>query len=335
MEEDAGKSIHDRYAGVTAIDLNRCGVPLIEIVSEPDLRSPAEAGALPARAQADARVPRASATRTWRKGACASTPTSARAGTARPALGTKTEIKNMNSFSGVERALEAEFARQCELLDRGEPVVQQTMLWDGARGEVRPARGKEGSHDYRYFPEPDLPPLRRSPERIDQERRATSRASRRAPRALRTCSMRCRCRTSTCSPRTAASPTTSRPSVAPAAMPRRPRNWVMGEVLAWLNDTGTGFATFSVARAGPRGRCSTWCATGTLSHSAARADLREHGSRRRDAGRHRGARGPRASGRRRDPRRAGWMRSSSRMPAEAASVRRRREEAPRRAGRGW
>src|SRR5690606_3650955 len=75
-------------------------------------------------------------------------------------LGTKTEVKNMNSFSGVERALEAEFARQCAMLEHGGKVRQQTMLWDGARGEVRPARSKEESHDYRYFPEPDLPPLR-------------------------------------------------------------------------------------------------------------------------------------------------------------------------------
>jgi len=100
MEEDAGKSIHDRYPGVTAIDLNRSGVPLIEIVSEPDIRS-----------------------------------------------------------SAVERALESEFARQCALIDSGGRVEQQTLLWDGAREEVRPSRSKEGSHDYRYFPEPDLRPL--------------------------------------------------------------------------------------------------------------------------------------------------------------------------------
>ncbi len=83
-------------------------------------------------------------------------------------LGTKTEVKNMNSISGVERALESEFARQCALLARGEAVHQQTMLWDGARGEVRPARSKEGSHDYRYFPEPDLPPLILAPAYIEE-----------------------------------------------------------------------------------------------------------------------------------------------------------------------
>jgi aspartyl-tRNA(Asn)/glutamyl-tRNA(Gln) amidotransferase subunit B len=74
-------------------------------------------------------------------------------------LGTRTEIKNLNTFSGVERSIEVEFARQCAVIDSGGEILQQTMLWDGARGQIRPARSKEGSHDYRYFPEPDLPPL--------------------------------------------------------------------------------------------------------------------------------------------------------------------------------
>ncbi len=158
MEEDAGKSIHDRYTGATAIDLNRAGVPLIEIVSEPDMRSAQEArrylqtlkqvleyvdvsdvdmekGSLRVDANVSAR----------RRG--------------ETKLGTKTEVKNMNTFSGVEKALEAEFERQVAVLESGGRVRQQTMLWDGAKGEVRPARSKEESHDYRYFPEPDLPPL--------------------------------------------------------------------------------------------------------------------------------------------------------------------------------
>lgn len=169
MEEDAGKSIHDRYAGASAIDLNRSGVPLIEIVSEPDMRSSGEAkaylqtlkqlleyvdvsdvsmeeGSLRVDANVSAR----------RKG--------------EKKLGTKTEVKNMNSFSGVERALDAEFARQCTVLDAGGRVEQQTMLWDGVAGEVRPARSKEASHDYRYFPEPDLPPLVLDASWIERER---------------------------------------------------------------------------------------------------------------------------------------------------------------------
>ncbi len=169
MEEDAGKSIHDRYPGATAIDLNRSGVPLIEIVSEPDMRSAEEAGAyIKALKQlleyidvSDVNMEEGS----LRVDANVS---------ARPRgetkLGTKTEVKNMNSISGVQQALEVEFARQVALLSRGEPVEQQTMLWDAARGEVRPARSKEMSHDYRYFPEPDLPPLVLDPDWIERVR---------------------------------------------------------------------------------------------------------------------------------------------------------------------
>ena len=163
MEEDAGKSLHDRYPGATAIDLNRAGVPLIEIVSEPDIRSSKEAGAylrtlrqiLQYLGVSDVSMEEGS----LRVDANVS---------ARPAgqkeLGTKTEMKNMNSFSGVERALEYEFGRQCAVLDRGEKVSQQTLLWDAAKSEARVSRTKEGSHDYRYFPEPDLLPLILHPE---------------------------------------------------------------------------------------------------------------------------------------------------------------------------
>src|SRR5256885_14863663 len=87
-------------------------------------------------------------------------------------LGTKTEVKNMNSFSGVVRALEVEFARQCGVLEAGGRIEQQTMLWDANTDEVRPARSKEGSHDYRYFPDPDLPPLIIPVDRVDGVKRA-------------------------------------------------------------------------------------------------------------------------------------------------------------------
>ncbi len=158
MEEDAGKSIHDRYENATAVDLNRSGVPLVEIVSEPDMRSAEEAGAY---------------LRTLKQillyldvSDCNMEEGSLRVDanvSARPfgqtTLGTKCEVKNMNSFSGVERALASEFRRQCGVLSAGGTVQQQTLLWDGAKAETRPARSKEGSSDYRYFPEPDLPPL--------------------------------------------------------------------------------------------------------------------------------------------------------------------------------
>ena len=169
MEEDAGKSIHDRYPGATAIDLNRAGVPLIEIVSEPDMRSSAEAVAYLAALRQILEYIDVSDVNMEEGSLRVDANVSARPRGA-TTLGTKTEVKNMNSFSGVQRALDAEFQRQCVLLDRGERVEQQTMLWDGARDEVRPARSKEASHDYRYFPEPDLPPLVLERRWIDEVR---------------------------------------------------------------------------------------------------------------------------------------------------------------------
>ncbi len=171
LEEDAGKSIHDRFPGATAVDLNRAGVPLIEIVSEPDLRTAEDAHAyltvlkqiLEYAAVSDVSMERGS----LRVDANIST---RRRGDTH--LGTKTEIKNLNSFSGVVRALESEFARQCAVLDGGGHVEQQTMIWDAAVEQIRAARSKEGSHDYRYFPDPDLPPLVIPTERIDEIRRA-------------------------------------------------------------------------------------------------------------------------------------------------------------------
>jgi aspartyl-tRNA(Asn)/glutamyl-tRNA(Gln) amidotransferase subunit B len=158
MEEDAGKSVHDRFPGATAIDLNRAGVPLVEIVSEPDMRSAAEAGAYLRTLKQILEYADVSDVSMEEGSLRVDANVSARPHGA-TMLGTKTEVKNMNSFSAVERALQAEFERHCAMLDRGETILQQTMLWDATKGEVRPARSKEESHDYRYFPEPDLPPL--------------------------------------------------------------------------------------------------------------------------------------------------------------------------------
>jgi aspartyl-tRNA(Asn)/glutamyl-tRNA(Gln) amidotransferase subunit B len=169
MEEDAGKSVHDRYSGATAIDLNRSGVPLIEIVSEPDMRSSREAGAY-LRALKQVIEYTAVSDANMEEGSLRVDANVSARLRGETKLGTKTEVKNLNSFSGVERALEVEFARQAEVLASGGVVTQQTMLWDANRGEVRPARSKEGSHDYRYFPEPDLPPLQLARAWIDQAR---------------------------------------------------------------------------------------------------------------------------------------------------------------------
>ena len=158
MEEDAGKSLHDRVPGATAVDLNRAGTPLIEIVTEPDVVSPSHARAFLTRLKQTLEYLEVSD--------CDMEKGSLRVDanvSVRPAgstvLGVKTELKNMNSFSQVERALQFEIRRQTELVAANQPVTHETLLWDAARGEARPMRSKEESHDYRYFPDPDLPPL--------------------------------------------------------------------------------------------------------------------------------------------------------------------------------
>jgi len=170
IEEDAGKSVHDRYSGASAIDLNRAGVPLIEIVTEPDIRTAAAAGAYLRSLKQLLEFLEVSDVSMEEGSLRVDANISARLVGA-TALGTKTEVKNMNSFSAVERALEAEFGRQVAVLEAGQRVVQQTMLWDADAGSVRPARSKEESHDYRYFPDPDLPPLVIELSRIEQARR--------------------------------------------------------------------------------------------------------------------------------------------------------------------
>jgi aspartyl-tRNA(Asn)/glutamyl-tRNA(Gln) amidotransferase subunit B len=170
MEEDAGKSIHDRYPGASAIDLNRAGVPLIEIVSEPDIRTSAGAGAYLRTLKQILQYLDVSDV-SMEEGSLRVDANISVRPHGQSKLGTKTEVKNMNSFSAVEKALEAEFVRQTTLIDAGGRVEQQTLLWDGVRETVRPSRTKEGSHDYRYFPEPDLRPLMLDVKWIDHLRK--------------------------------------------------------------------------------------------------------------------------------------------------------------------
>jgi aspartyl-tRNA(Asn)/glutamyl-tRNA(Gln) amidotransferase subunit B len=157
LEEDAGKSIHDRIPGHTAIDLNRAGTPLAEIVSGPDLQSPAEARAYLVTLR-QLLVYAGVSECSMEKG---SLRVDANLSIRRPGapLGTKTEVKNMNSFANVERALESERRRQLALLEAGRQVTQVTLTFNAGTGAVKPLRSKEDSHDYRYFPDPDLPPL--------------------------------------------------------------------------------------------------------------------------------------------------------------------------------
>ncbi len=171
VEEDAGKLLHDRFPGKTAVDLNRAGVPLAEIVSEPDIRSPAEARAYLTTLK-QLLVYAGASECSMEKG---SLRVDANISVRRPGdrrLGTKCEVKNLNSFANVERALAVERERQVGLLESGGRVSQMTLLFNAGTGQVKPLRSKEESHDYRYFPDPDLPPLVLAPAWVEQQRGA-------------------------------------------------------------------------------------------------------------------------------------------------------------------
>ncbi len=157
LEQDAGKSIHDRDPKATHVDLNRSGIALMEIVSEPDIRSPEEAGAYLRKMRSILRYI-GSCDGNMEQGSmrCDVNVSMRRPG---EALGTRTETKNLNSIRFVMRAVEYEARRQIEVLEDGGEVVQETRLFDPDRGETRPMRSKEEAHDYRYFPDPDLLPL--------------------------------------------------------------------------------------------------------------------------------------------------------------------------------
>jgi aspartyl-tRNA(Asn)/glutamyl-tRNA(Gln) amidotransferase subunit B len=267
MEEDAGKSLHDRFQGGTAIDLNRAGVPLIEIVSEPDLRSSAEAGAyLRALKQILEYIDVSDVSMEEGSLRVDANVSARRRG--ETTLGQKTEVKNMNSFSGVERALEVEFARQCALLARGDVVEQQTMLWDAGTGQVRPARSKEASHDYRYFPEPDLPPLVLQKSWIDEARRNLPELpSARRERFSKDYGLKAYdLDVLTLSPGVATyfDSVASHHGDAKAAA-----NWVMGEVLAALKTSGKSIAHFAV-RPADLAKLLDMVRDGLLSHTAAK-----------------------------------------------------------------
>jgi aspartyl-tRNA(Asn)/glutamyl-tRNA(Gln) amidotransferase subunit B len=158
LEEDAGKSLHDRFARATAVDLNRAGVPLVEIVTGPDFRSPQEARAYLLTLKQVLEYIGVSDCDLEKGSLRVDANVSVRR-TGETALGTKTEVKNINSFAYVEKALGLERDRQIAVREAGRNVEHQTMLYDSKANAVRPQRSKEESHDYRYFAEPDLPPL--------------------------------------------------------------------------------------------------------------------------------------------------------------------------------
>ncbi len=171
MEEDAGKLVHDEARPISYVDLNRTGVPLIEIVSEPDIRAPEEAAEYLKSLREIVRYLEIS-DGNMEEGSlrCDANISLRPKGESR--LGTKVELKNMNSFRHVQKALEYEIRRQSALLLDGQEIVQETRLWDVAKGVTLSMRSKEEAHDYRYFPDPDLVPIE-----IDQEWLESTRAS--------------------------------------------------------------------------------------------------------------------------------------------------------------
>ncbi|MGP5203672.1 Asp-tRNA(Asn)/Glu-tRNA(Gln) amidotransferase subunit GatB [Psychrobacter aquimaris] len=170
LEEDAGKSVHDAVDGMTGVDLNRAGTPLIEIVSEPDMRSAHEALAyIKAIHQLVTWLGISDAVMAEGSFRCDCNVSIRKPGAE---LGTRTELKNLNSFRFIERAINREIERQIDILEDGGKVVQATMLYDPERDETRTMRTKEDANDYRYFPDPDLLPVRIEQHTVDSIRAA-------------------------------------------------------------------------------------------------------------------------------------------------------------------
>jgi len=265
LEEDAGKSVHDAFHAATGIDLNRAGTPLLEIVSAPVLHSPAEAVAYMRSVHTLVR---------WlgicdgnmQEGSfrCDANVSVRRAGASK--LGTRAEIKNVNSFRFVEKAIEYEIERQIRALENGETIVQETRLYDAAHHRTRPMRGKEDADDYRYFPDPDLPPLvvaaadiaaiRATMPELPAERRARYQSELGLPEgdADQLCSDRATADyfeatlAALTAPTAAASSdagttdavaANAAASAGTSARAKLAANWVLGEVAAALNDAAT------------------------------------------------------------------------------------------------
>ncbi|NVJ03156.1 Asp-tRNA(Asn)/Glu-tRNA(Gln) amidotransferase subunit GatB [Myxococcus sp. AM009] len=166
MEEDAGKSVHDAGGGQSLVDLNRAGVPLLEIVSQPDLRDADEAVEY-LKTMRDVLVYLGVNDGNLEEGSFRCDANVSVMPKGATTFGQRCELKNLNSFRFLKQAIEYEIARQVDVIESGGKVVQETRLWDVSKGVTRSMRSKEEAHDYRYFPEPDLPPLHVSAEAID------------------------------------------------------------------------------------------------------------------------------------------------------------------------
>jgi len=171
LEEDAGKNLHTGIAGASHVDLNRAGTPLLEIVTEPDLRSPDEAVAYLKKLR-ELLVSLEVCDGNMEEGSLRCEPNISLRAVGAKDFGTKVELKNINSFKFVKAAMEYEIKRQTKVLDEGGKIMQETRLWDTDKGETAVMRSKEEAHDYRYFPDPDLVPLRITTEMIEKERKS-------------------------------------------------------------------------------------------------------------------------------------------------------------------
>ena len=188
LEEDAGKNLHQGIAGASHVDLNRAGTPLLEIVTEPDMRTPDEAIAY-LKMLRDILVYLEVCDGNMEEGSLRCEPNLSLRPVGSPTLGTKVELKNINSFKYAKAAMEYEIKRQTKVLDEGGTLVQETRLWNPEKKETAPMRSKEEAHDYRYFPDPDLVPLHISEEWIGELRKTLPKLPAQVQAQLKQCSL--------------------------------------------------------------------------------------------------------------------------------------------------
>jgi len=266
LEEDAGKSLHENFVGQSGIDLNRAGTPLLEIVTEPDMRSTAEAVAYAKELHKIV---------TW-IGICdgnmqeGSFRCDANVSVRRPGqpLGTRREIKNLNSFRFMQQAIDYEIRWQIEQLEDGHAIEQATVLFDPDTGETRAMRTKEDAADYRYFPDPDLPPLAISADWIERVRGAMPEL----PRAMAERYQQAHGLSAYDATQLTQSVALARyfdEAVAAGAAPKLASNWITGEIARRLNAQEIGIEAAPVGAA-PLARLIARIADGTVSNNAAR-----------------------------------------------------------------
>ncbi len=237
MEEDAGKLIHDEFEDCTLVDYNRCGVPLLEIVSEPDFRSADEVVEYLEKLRAILQFTGVSDCKMQEGSLRADVNLSVRP-KGQKEFGTRTEMKNLNSFHAIARAIEYESRRQIDLLEDGEAVVQETRRWDDNKGYSYAMRSKEDAQDYKYFPEPDLPPIEISDARIEEIRESMPELPEQKKRRYREELGLPEYDTEILTGNLAFV-TLFEETVKLCDSPKDVANWIMGEVMKLLNDAGT------------------------------------------------------------------------------------------------